>query len=365
MVVAQRDSEAGGGAWVKDDLSNSRMLVPWGEHVCSTTLTQVLYCLDAATGEDVFRLQLDEEEMAGSPVLVGDQLVVAGSRLMRGAVRAYSPAGDELWQAPVDVPADSPVAAVGGVVVAIDRDELVALDAATGDERWSAFAPSESDDTAPEGGVFTDGTRLFTALTVVDGETLDITGAIVAVDPASGAELWRSGPYDINTSVGIASAVPFDDGSAVAFYLHGGQDSPGRVVVLDPTTGATLWEVVLVDIYGSVAHVGGTTVVADGPDTRAYDAAGNELWRIGSPVIEHDPDMSSPDELVVTGGRLFVAGSDVFEIDPRDGRSTLIRDGVNASDVEIVGDQLIVAGIHELEAIPLVDVSAAGAGAGT
>lgn len=50
-------------------------------------------------------------------------------------------------------------------------------------------------------------------------------------------------------------------------------------------------------------------------------------------------------------------GYDVFEIDPRDGRSSLIRDGVNATDLEILGDHLI-AGIHDLEAIPLGDVPA-------
>ena len=59
---------------------------------------------------------------------------------------------------------------------------------------------------------------------------------VVAVDPASGDEVWRSPPLPGRTAIsGIEELVPLDGGAAVAVLLPGEPDS---VVVLDAATGA-------------------------------------------------------------------------------------------------------------------------------
>jgi len=113
--------------------------------------------------------------------------------------------------------------------------------------------------------------------------------------------------------------------------------------VLDAATGQLRWEVDLTSDHVSVVHLDGSTIVADGPTTRAYDGDGGQVWEVASPVIERNPDLIGPGELVVARGRLFVAGYDVVELDPATGGADPIRKGVSATDVAIVDDRLIIA----------------------
>ena len=156
----------------------------------------------------------------------------------------------------------------------------------------------------------------------------DGTGHIVAIEPASGSETWRSPLLgDVGFGLGPVAAAPFDDRSAVAFLMEG---YPGRVLVLDSATGQIRWEVDPLRDYASLVHLDGSTIVADGGGRGPYDGDDGQVWEVASPVIERNPDLIGPGELVVDQGRLFVAGYDVLEIDP-------------ATDVAIVGDRLIVA----------------------
>jgi hypothetical protein len=70
-------------------------------------------------------------------------------------------------------------------------------------------------------------------------------------------------------------------------------------------------------------------------------------------VIARAPDLLGPGELVVDQGRLFIAGYDVLEVDPATGESELIRTGVSATDVAVAADRLVIAGISQVEAVPL------------
>ena len=75
--------------------------------------------------------------------------------------------------------------------------------------------------------------------------------------------------------------------------------------------------------------------MADGHKTRSYDGDGGQVWEVTSPVMERNPDLIGPGELVADQGRLFVAGYDVLEIDPASGAADPIRNGANATDVAI------------------------------
>jgi outer membrane protein assembly factor BamB len=356
------EPEASDG-WTSDELSNSRMLTTDGERVCSTTLERVLYCLDAATGEELFTTEIDSDSLT-SPQLVGDSLVLGGSRFYSGELYTYSLEGDEQWRAPIDADDEDTRLPIAGDVTAVVEDEqLVGVDLATGEELWRTYAESDDEGgssagdssgdglTAVPSDVFTDGSRFYAAVQSYDPATGGGDGHVVAVDPGSGSEIWRSPQLpDVGMRSGIRKLAPFDDGSAVAVHLEG---FPQRIVVLESETGQMRWEVGLVSEYASVAHLDGLTVVADGADTRAYDAQGQEVWAMASPVLESKPDLLSPGELVVDQGRLFAVGYDVYEIDPADQSSRLLRSGGSAHDVVVVGDLLVISAVMELQAVPL------------
>jgi outer membrane protein assembly factor BamB len=244
---------------------------------------------------------------------------------------------------------------VDGMVTVVDGQQLVGVDVSDGEEPWEAYTSDEFEDPHVSGDdVFTNGTHVYAAIELLDPRAGNASGHIVALDPASGTEIWRSPLLgDVGFGLGIAAAAPFEDGSAIAFLMEG---TPRRVLVLEAATGQLRWEVDLASVYASVVHIDGSTIVADGPVTRSYDGAGGERWAIRSPEIERTPDFESPGELVVDHGRLFSVGYDIHEIDPATGDSELIRDGVSATDVVIVDDLLIFAGISGLEALPLSSI---------
>jgi outer membrane protein assembly factor BamB len=362
-VVVDRsgdDEPAASDGWRSEEFSGSQLLTTDGERVCSTTNVRVFYCLDAATGEELFATELDSS-LVIAPQLVGDRLVLGGGGGFSGELYAYSLDGDELWDEVIDADAgDARLPIAGDVTAVVEDEELVGVDLATGEELWRTYVASDddggigggsSDLTAVPSDVFSDGSRFYAAVQRYDPATGGGDGHVVAVHPGSGSEIWRSPELpDVGLRSGIRKLAPFDDGSAVAVHLEG---FPQRIVVLESETGQMRWDVGLVSDYASVAHLDGLTVVADGADTRAYDADGQEVWAMASPVLESKPDLLSPGELVVDQGRLFAVGYDVYEIDPADRSTRLLRSGGSAHDVAIVGDLLVISAVMELQAVPL------------
>jgi outer membrane protein assembly factor BamB len=346
-------SGEGADGWVSDVGANSTLLADTDEVVCSTA-GSLLYCLDAETGDEVFTEQLDDGS-ASSPVVVDDRVLVATSRALTGRLHAFGLDGEALWDAPFGVRAEREMPVVDGVVTVVDDDELVGVDVSNGEELWRTYTSDEIEGPNAVGpDTYTDGTHVYAAIELIDPRAGDASGHVVAVDPASGREVWRSPLLgDIGFGVGVAAAAPFDDGSAVVFLMGG---DPRRVIVLDAGTGQLLWEAPIGSDYASIVHVAGATVVADGADMRSYDAEGRQSWHVPAPVLERTPSLVSPGELVFDDGRLFAAGYDVYEIDPASGASQLVREGVSATDVAVVGDLLVIAGIGSLEALPLASI---------
>ncbi len=346
-----------GDLWVAPEHSNSFLLSANDELACSTTSSNV-FCLDATSGEDRFDVPLDRG-LNTSPVLLDDRVLVASSGTFTGDLHAFSLDGDDLWRESYAVDADFDMPVIGDLLLVIEDSELVGVRVADGSEAWRSYVPTNDGDRGlPEGpqatddDVFTDGTLAYIAIETFDPQTAaDVTGNIVAVDPATGREVWRSAELgDIGYGAGIADAAPFEEGGAVAFLMEG---TPRRIVVLDAATGQQRWEAPIASEYASIVDAAGTTIVADGPDLRALDRSGQPTWEVPAPVIARAPDLLGPGELVVDQGRLFIAGYDVLEVDPATGESELIRTGVSATDVAVAADRLVIAGISQVEAVPL------------
>jgi outer membrane protein assembly factor BamB len=374
-VVATRDDggdSSGGGTggssatgWTDETRSNPFRLVSDGEVVCTSGLTADLYCLDAATGEELWEADLATTPST-SPALARDMVLVGDDgRGGDDGLHAYSLDGEEIWSTHVEAssqelsPLHLPV--IGDTAAVIDDGPpagvLTGIDVATGEERWTAFEDPEEGQ--PEisnfSDVLTDGERLYVTTETMPpfdpGVTLPMGPAmtLVALDPATGEELWQWEISPESTAFPVAAEVALlPDAGAAAFIVESG-GSPGHLVVLDTASGELRWDAPLEASDSSVAHVDGMIVVADGTAMRGYDHQGGEVW--AAPM---------PDELglglgglVVTEGRLFSSSYDVYEIDPATGTSALVRPSVSSADVEIVGDLLVMAGMSGLEAVPL------------
>ncbi len=362
VVMSRTDQGSDGGGtdggsqgrdgWVAVEAANSKLLTTDGETVCSTLLDPELICLDAASGDELFTVAT-ESSLNSSPILAGDRVVVASTETATGRLTAYGLDGEDLWTTSVEARPDVEMPVIDDVVVVVDSGQLVGVDLATGEDRWRHYAdkldfeaPHVSGDNA-----YTDGTLVYVAVETVSFDSGEASGNIVALDGVTGAEAWRSPVLgDIGYGVGADDAAAFADGSAVAFLMGG---TPRRVVTLDNATGEVRWEAPVASEYADIVDVGDATVVVDGPDMSAYDRQGTELWSAPSPVLEGEPTLLGPGRPVFTEDRLFLAGYDLYEIDPTTGASVLLDDDVVASDVAIAGDLLLIAGTDALIGRPL------------
>lgn len=136
--------------------------------------------------------------------------------------------GDLRWRTDTSGPGAAPAVGGGMVFVAPEDTTIRALNAATGQPRWS----------------FTRTTGIgaqygFDGYVVVNGSTLYVTsdaGAIFALDPTIGKQRWeRTWPHAGDTIY----AAPAVDGGMV-YVGVGGQD--GGAYALDAATGAIRWQ---------------------------------------------------------------------------------------------------------------------------
>jgi 3',5'-cyclic AMP phosphodiesterase CpdA len=196
-----------------------------GDAVVAVSVTGALVALDAATGTERWRAQLGDPGVRwcfGAPAVVGDSVVAGGS----GHVACLSVAdGTEHWArtdlAPDDWPTawGSPVAAGATVVVAFanERVHLCALDAATGETRWSTRGHEL---TAPCSSPIVAGDRVVATT---------VNGWLTAWSLSGGERLWSAalaGPWPVATPALDAAGEP-----------HLGR-RPRRCRRLDPRRGA-------------------------------------------------------------------------------------------------------------------------------
>jgi outer membrane protein assembly factor BamB len=194
--------------------------------------------------------------------------------------------------------------------VPADDGLLRSLDTRTGEERW-AVAIDSVITRLPQSDPKTRHDVRASAVTVAFGRLYVGThgGRVLAIEPKSGALLWEA---DLGGSV---LAAPSVSGDRVYAGSYG-----GKVVALDSATGRTVWSF---DTQGAVTS---TPIVSDGivlVGSRSYDlfgldaATGALLWNryIWFSWIESTP--------AVHGGDAYVGSSDagkLFAFDVRSGR---------------------------------------------
>jgi len=341
------DSSNVAASWVDRTRGQSNALVAHDETICSTHAHE-LYCLDGVSGDEIFAEQLPGT--ATSPALAGETLVVGVDSGPGGVLYGYSLAGRQLWSLQLDghdvrpwqqLPAGESPPVAGDVVAWVrgtgPSQELVAVDIESGREQWRVPA-------ADLRAVFGDGHKVYTA---------NDLGSLAALDPDSGSELWRAQIGNGAGEGGVVSLLSVLDGSAVAVATDG---EPSRVVVVNAASGAQRWDEALdsdeaADV--SVASANDVIYINDDDFVRAYEESGDVRW--GAPAAGSILGPSSPVRLVAEHRRLFTIGDGVWDISINGGGGQQMRENVNASDIAVVEDHVIIAGATRLEAVPLVE----------
>ena len=263
--------------------------------------------------------------------------VVPADRVPPEWPSTYEPA----WRVEIGEGYSSPVMAGGLVFVHSRRDptEIVtAIDLESGRTVWqeSYDAPYGKNQYAAEMGKGPNATPL-----VADGRvfTLGATAVLTAWDAATGRRIWRTDfSSDVDFSrlfCGTAASPAIVDGRLVVQVgsdVHG-----GRIVALDPATGAEAWlwrgagpgyaSPIVVRAGGSthvVTLTNGSIVGIDGTN-------GRELWSVPFPDDWHE-NIATP---VWTGRHLVVSGprqgTQAFRLSQSDGRWTAERVWHNAA----------------------------------
>lgn len=250
---------------------------------------------------------------------------------------AYSPdataprtAAAETWAVEVGRPGGTP-AVVAGTVYQPAWNALVAIDAATGEERWR-FAPTDhfaaSSPTVHDGVVY-----------VGDGDTL------YALDATTGEERWR-----VDGAIGRAPPMlPSEEIVSDPPLVVGNED--GVVRGLDPRSGEERWRV---DVFGAVRTLAwrlhGPYVGTWGGEVYAFydDGTGPRgVWRtkVGGPVESLTP--TSNGLYVQTFGGPLTALAE-------DNAGTLVRtvDAKHASTAAVhAGSWLYSGGYDDLSSV--------------
>ncbi|HEX6424531.1 MAG TPA: PQQ-binding-like beta-propeller repeat protein [Acidimicrobiales bacterium] len=281
-----------------------------------------LRAIDAATGDERWAHDLGGGYVGGAAAL-DDDVVVVGTFDAR-LVAVDRDSGQPVWETPVDdhpkaVVFGSPVVAEGLVLVGVGsfevfvpgdpptfRGQVVAVDAASGDEAWR-FAVTAGDETEGPGvsvwsspAVDTDRGVLY----IGTGQAYappapPRSDALLALDLRTGREVWSTqftagDAWTITDPTGLDA----DVGAAPNLFTVGGTDAvgvgdkAGAYRALDRDTGAVLWERQLTEgglqggVMASAAVAGGTVFVTSNEASRdAVLAAlaadtGDELWRV-------------------------------------------------------------------------------------
>ncbi|MCG8416554.1 MAG: PQQ-binding-like beta-propeller repeat protein [Proteobacteria bacterium] len=170
-----------------------------------------------------------------SPALVDGRLFVPitdfGDGTSAGVVALDAHTGEELWRHQTGFSVrGAPAVARGIAVIAANNGTVHAVDAVTGDVRWTfqlgAIHPPAY-------------TSLYTSPTIVDSVVyIGIRRELVALDIETGEPIWTTVPSPTEGIWGTHAAVAVNSGVAVSSFAIGKEG----LIAWDPGTGQRLWQ---------------------------------------------------------------------------------------------------------------------------
>lgn len=302
----------------------------------------VLHALDPGDGSERWRFDTGRSFFSGigpdgSPVAAGDAVYVVsgdqsgahGTDFALFALDAAS--GEKRWSAARDYPSflsllgvrDGRVYAATGDDNITDRGEnLLAFDAASGEQTWTAGVGD------PRG-----------AAVAADGVYVADFGGVEAFDPADGASRWTLDVPD-----------PLDPIAAHGNVYAGTDEYQESLVhALDPASGDVRWTVdgwqVTSTLAGDALYVGGEHVAARAPD-------GSERWR-------YEPGGLLSDAALV-GDALYPSGRQTAALDAATGEARwTFEPDAEFGVVEAATDEVVAV---QRENSPVYDVLDAASG---
>ena len=251
-----------------------------------------------------------------------------GGATRSGAMSATAPDGPPsfLWRVPIDGITGASPAVGEGMVIVSNQTKLVALDQATGAERWRAARPQSGSSPLIAGGLVYVGTRgeglkaydaetgavvwqflsgipaapdgepagvFDTSPILVDG-TLFMAGGsyggLFALDPATGEERWRFDTHGwVRSSPAVAGGIVYIASNAL-FDADQTDPAPSALYAVDAATGAERWSLPFaadIEMSWSTPLIHGDTVLigvcnfdgGNGVWIAADAATGTERWR--------------------------------------------------------------------------------------
>ncbi|TNC73454.1 PQQ-like beta-propeller repeat protein [Rubellimicrobium roseum] len=233
-----------------------------------------------------------------------------------GRLQALDAATGELrWTQDLDAPGSAAPTVIGDLVLLVARDSQTwALDAVTGRIRWTVAGLPSTATWAGGAGVAANGEAV-----VLPHPSGEVRGAF----PQTGLVRWTS--VVAGTRQGSAAAFAATDigGDPV---ISGGTvylgSVSGRLAALDVATGDTLWSIA----EGAVSPVwpaGDSLFLVNdlGELLRVEAASGGVIWRVPLPQAERRRGVTAFYGPVLAGGRLIVATSDgaLRQFDPATG----------------------------------------------
>ncbi|HRV89629.1 MAG TPA: PQQ-like beta-propeller repeat protein [Prolixibacteraceae bacterium] len=213
------------------------------------------------------------------------------------------------WQVPVGLGDASPVLADGRIYLHTKKDSsevALCLEAATGKVIWE-----QENNPAPEvtgGAASHPGPR---STPLVTGNRVINTGAggyMTCRDAATGALIWETDRYTAEVPQFFVAVSPLSTGNRIIAHMYGKEK--GSIVALDPETGAEIWKVegiaatysspVFMPAYPDMVVVQGETELVG-----IAAASGEVLWRTPTPGETRFYNSSTP---VIDGHSVIIAG---------------------------------------------------------